>query len=84
MYSNLDCDSTADFTYILGDMNYRINSTFSLLTKNIELSRAEEMDQLYLSFRKGNYPGYKEPKKNFLPTYKLDKKKKEVYVNKKE
>lgn len=28
VYQDLDCDVFSEFTYVLGDMNYRINSTY--------------------------------------------------------
>ena len=36
VYQDLDCDVFSEFTYVLGDMNYRINSTYEYLNNNID------------------------------------------------
>ena len=84
IYKELESDSVADYCYVMGDMNYRLNSTYTKLNKDLEQTRNVELDQLHQSFKKGNYPCYQEPHKNFLHTYKLDKKKPHTYVNKKD
>ena len=35
IYEEMECDAQADYTYILGDFNYRIDSTFEHLAANI-------------------------------------------------
>ena len=40
-------------------------------------------DQLVISMQEGNYAGYKEPKIDHLPSYKMDKKK-DIYIDKKD
>jgi len=35
IYKELDSDCAADFTYVMGDMNYRLNSTFTKLNKDL-------------------------------------------------
>ena len=47
----MDCDTFSDYSFICGDMNYRINSTFTELTKNIESALDPKMDQLYLAMQ---------------------------------
>ena len=84
IYKELDSDSAADFTYVMGDMNYRLNSTFTKLNKDLSQTKNLELEQLHLSRKKGNYSGYEEPKIDFFPTYKLDKKKANTYVEKKD
>ena len=46
-YKNLDLDSTGDLNVIFGDLNYRIESTFAHLSKNIQESITKpELEQL--------------------------------------
>ena len=45
-YKGLECDSHADFTFFFGDLNYRTNSTFSKLDKDINESMNPKLDQL--------------------------------------
>jgi hypothetical protein len=71
VFGGLETDSYADFSFILGDMNYRINSTFAHLTKHIEECHNKNNEQLYISMKNGSYPGYIEGKKLWKPTYKL-------------
>jgi hypothetical protein len=52
-------------------MNYRINSTFSHLSQNIEECHNKNNEQLYIAMLNGLYPGYEEGKKLWKPTYKL-------------
>jgi hypothetical protein len=66
----LESDSFADFSVIMGDLNYRINSTFAHLSKNIRECFDVKQEQLALTMKDGAYPNYSEPEKNWLPTYK--------------
>lgn len=45
LFSGLESDSYADYSIIMGDLNYRINSTFAFLSKQIETCRDEILDQ---------------------------------------
>jgi len=49
--SNLDCDFIADYSFILGDLNYRMNSTYSEMIEdsdriNVAKDLLDELDQL--------------------------------------
>lgn len=83
-YTGLECDSLADFSFIFGDLNYRLNSDFEYLTAHMEETKKKSMDQLYLSMNKSNnYPCYEEGEITWPPTYKLSHTEQAVYVNKK-
>lgn len=77
----------SQFTYVLGDMNYRINSDYEYLHQRIEeaQSKLEEQDweQLRTAFKAGHFVGYQEYPITFLPTYKCDPKVAGQYLNKK-
>jgi len=71
----------------MGDMNYRMNTTFSDFN-NTNIDTAFELfpthDQLMHSMKVDqNYPGYMEPPINFLPSYKMSKTQLQ-YVDKKD
>jgi len=83
-YKGLECDSNADFTFFFGDLNYRTNSTFDELDKDIKESMNPKLDQLHLAMKSGHYPEYREMEKSWLPTYKLHFKEPHVYLNKKD
>ena len=83
-YKGLECDSHADFTFFFGDLNYRTNSTFPELDKDINESMNPKLDQLSISIKSGLYPEYKEMENSWLPTYKLSMTQEFVYVNKKD
>ena len=77
----------ADFTFFLGDLNYRLNTTFNDLNnsnvKEEAIKAATTIDQFYISQKEGgNFPNYIEPEIKFLPSYKMSS---EVssYINKK-
>jgi hypothetical protein len=70
-YKGLECDSYADLTFLFGDLNYRTNSTFEELDKDIKETMNPKLDQLHLAMLSGHYPEYIEMDKNWLPTYKL-------------
>ena len=62
----------------MGDLNYRMNTTYKEFNNDNVSSSAVEMiptfDQLTLSLKAGNFPGYREAPINFLPSYKLSTK----------
>ena len=71
----LEIDQIADFAFFLGDINYRLNTTFEDLN-NSNILEAFEMvgtkkEQLAASMMDGNYPNYTEPKISFYPSYKM-------------
>ena len=71
----------------MGDMNYRMNTTFAEFNNSNVSTDAVGMipthDQLVISMLEGNYAGYQEPKIEHLPSYKMDKKK-DIYIDKKD
>jgi hypothetical protein len=72
----MDPDVAADFAFILGDMNYRMEGTFEELVPHIDklVGMRKKLDQLHKSMtEQGKYPDYKEFDINFLPTYKKSK-----------
>lgn len=82
----IESDTIADFSFFFGDMNYRLNTKFSKLNNsNIQqaLTLIPTHDQLLISRREKNYPGYIEPEITFLPGYKLSTTKTE-YLEKKD
>ena len=82
----IETDSAADFNFFFGDMNFRINSTYTKFMPNIEHASqlVNQMDQLNkLREVEGIFPDYIEPEITFKPTYKLKKHINE-YTNKKE
>lgn len=59
LFKGLECDSNAAYTFILGDLNYRLESTFTKLTPVINDSLTKpELDQLGNEMNKGFYPDY--------------------------
>mmetsp|Transcript_26318 Transcript_26318/g.19746 ORF Transcript_26318/g.19746 Transcript_26318/m.19746 type:complete len:112 (+) Transcript_26318:102-437(+) len=69
----LDSDAMADYSFIIGDFNYRMNSTFTELVPQMEkiLELRPKLDQLHIAMNFQNkYPGYFEAPIAFLPTYK--------------
>lgn len=82
----IDPDVVADFCFILGDMNYRMDGSFDSLVPQIEtiIEKRKGLDQLYRSMNElGKYPDYLEYDINFKPTYKREKFEKDKYFNKK-
>ena len=70
----------------MGDLNYRLNTTFEELSDNNRGGEALLMaqtkdDEFTVAQSEGNFVNYTEPKIEFLPTYKL-KFDTMVYVNK--
>ena len=76
----------AEFSFFMGDLNYRLETTFTGLDiennkdKALAMAQTPE-DQFYVAQENGFFVNYYEPKIEFLPTYKL-KKDKLQYVNK--
>ena len=67
----------ADFAFFMGDLNYRLDTTFADLNNSNVMDDAIPMvqgkgDQLMVSRDEGFYPGYVEPLVEFLPTYKME------------
>jgi hypothetical protein len=82
----LDPDVLADFSFILGDLNYRMNSTYLELAPQIDkiLELKVTLDQLHLAMAtQGRYPAYVEFPITFKPTYKRSKVDHSQYHNKK-
>lgn len=83
----LECDQSSDLSIFMGDMNYRMNTTFSRFNNSSVRYQALDLfpslDQLQKAFASGNYPGYEEAKISFLPTYKLSKTE-DRYIDKKD
>jgi len=77
----------ADFAFFMGDLNYRLKTTFSELNnsnvKDKAIDLAATQDQILDAFAQGNFPDYHEPRIDFLPSYKMSSDSKE-YINKKE
>ena len=92
----MDPDIICDYNFFMGDLNYRMdNTTFEEMINTEKIKVAplliDQIDQLTISKRGGyhdniystpKYPGYIEPKINFLPTYKRNSDDNE-YKNKK-
>lgn len=72
----LDPDIISDFSFIVGDMNYRLDSTFEELIGQMEtiIEKRKELDQLHIACTKyDKYPGYQEYEINFMPSYKRNR-----------
>ena len=71
----------------MGDLNYRMNTTYKDFNGEKVATSALEMlptyDQLTLSLKAGNFPGYREAPIDFLPSYKLSKSQL-IYIDKKD
>ena len=71
----LELDQIAEFAFFLGDLNYRLETTFADLNntnvKEEAIAVVPKKDQLNISREQGNYPNYVEPAINFLPSYKM-------------
>ena len=59
----------------MGDLNYRLNTTFEELNNSNTLEALEMVgtrkEQFAASQMDGNYPNYTEPKIGFFPSYKM-------------
>lgn len=72
----MDPDVIADFSFILGDMNYRMEGFYETLVPKIDtiVEERKNLDQLYKSMTQfGRYPDYIEQEITFKPTYKRNK-----------
>ena len=81
----LDPDVAADFAFILGDMNYRMEGAFDTLVPQLDkiVQLRKGLDQLYKAMNEQfRYPDYHEYDINFKPSYKRSKVD-ESYFNKK-
>ena len=71
----LEIDQIAEFAFFLGDLNYRLETTFADLNntnvKQEAIAMVPTKDQLNISRGQGNFPNYIEPAINFLPSYKM-------------
>jgi hypothetical protein len=75
IFEGLEVDAQSSYSFVLGDLNYRIDDTFEHLAANIgESLTMPEKEQLHNEMKKGYYCGYLEHQKTWLPTYKLEKK----------
>ena len=82
----IEADQVADFCFYLGDLNYRLDTTFpELNNNNIQdaIGHISSIDQLMYAKSYGYFPGYVEQPIDFLPTYKMSTDKTH-YVNKKD
>jgi len=81
----LDPDVIADFAFILGDMNYRMEGTYEGLVPQIDkiVQMRPKLDQLHKAMTEQcKYPDYQEQEIAFYPTYKRSKVD-DTYFNKK-
>eukprot|EP00347_Sterkiella_histriomuscorum_P004413 403360556 len=80
----IDPDMISDFSFILGDLNYRMESTYDELVQRLNeiIKLRLKMDQLLKAISQGKYPLYKEFAINFMPSYKRNKTDND-YLNKK-
>ena len=72
----IDPDLMADFSFILGDLNYRMDGTFDEVTKKLDniLEERKKLDQLHRSMNDSKkYTNYHEYDITFVPTYKKNK-----------
>ena len=69
----IEQDAIHDFNFFIGDLNFRINRTYSQHIPFLEDSPAlvDTLDQLVLARENlGIFPGYSEEPITFMPTYK--------------
>ena len=71
LFKGLESDTYADYSFIFGDLNYRINSTYMYLSRHLEECKDMNTEQLTIAMHNGYYPGYVEPTMDWMPTYKL-------------
>ena len=82
----IEPDAVSDFSYFIGDLNFRLNSTYTEHAREVNRSAqmVEELDQLYLLREsEGIFPDYEEKAITFMPTYKRHTHTNE-FVNKKD
>ena len=66
-------DATSDFSFLMGDLNFRLNQSYAELMPHINDAPrlVANLDQLVVAQRDGHFPGYIEGGLDFMPTYKL-------------
>ena len=72
----IEQDSVKDINIFMGDMNFRINKTFSEFAPHVQNAPffVDTLDQLKEAMTEhGYFPGYVEPRIRFMPTYKRAK-----------
>ena len=82
----IEQDAMRDINFFIGDLNFRINKTFSEFSPYVQQAPqyVEQLDQLYEMMTKRNmFPGYIESKILFWPTYKRGKDQ-NIFLNKNE
>ena len=84
--TGLETDQFADIGLYLGDLNYRLKTSFAdLNNSNVQteaIGLINDLDQLLEAKSEGYYPNYEEMEITFDPSYKMYPKKNE-YFNKK-
>jgi hypothetical protein len=78
-------DAYGDFCFVLGDLNYRLKTTYEQHFDKISSSSKmiPQLDELYEEMHRNNrYPGYIEKEIGFDPTYKRDRMSNSNYINK--
>ena len=84
---NLDSDQISDFCFYLGDLNYRLKTSFTDLNntnvRDLAIGMIQTHDQLVEAQSEGYFPGYAESAIDFIPSYKMSGDE-ESYVNKKD
>lgn len=78
-------DAVADFNFIVGDLNSRFKSTYTVHIDKVDQScnLIEDLDELYeMRHLQRRYPGYHEEPITFMPTYKCDLQDNGKYINK--
>jgi len=83
--AGVESDQIADFCFFIGDLNYRLKTSFTDLNNSNVSEKAIAMlpshDQLIEAISEGHFPDYEEQRIDYLPTYKMSTSE-EVYVNK--
>ena len=83
----LDADQVSDYCFYLGDLNYRLKTTFTdLNNSNVQESAIAMIpthDQMIEAIKEGYYPLYKESDIDFQPTYKMSATE-NIYIDKKD
>ena len=77
---NIDCDVLADYSFIFGDLNYRMNTDFTSLIGKIDQAsslrlKLDQLERCRKGYHEddkglGMYPDYEEPPISFAPSYK--------------
>ena len=83
----LSSDMYADHCFFIGDLNYRLKTSFTELNntnvRDLAVRWIPTKDQLIEALEEGHYPGYSEMPISFIPSYKMATGE-ESYVNKKD